>query len=65
MRIEIDQSKCEGYAACLIEAPELFDMDEARNQAFVRSQPDDASARLAAEAAARMCPTTAITLVEE
>ncbi len=35
MRIELDLVKCQGYANCVIEAPELFDLDEVTNRALL------------------------------
>lgn len=61
MRIEVDQAKCCGFGACIIAAPDLFDLSEETNLAFslVEVVPDAARSQL--EAAIAECPTAAIT----
>lgn len=52
--------KCQGYANCIIEAPEVFDFDEDENIAvLLQERPSDA-VRAHADAAARGCPAHAI-----
>ena len=35
MNTRIDLAKCDGYANCVVEADEVFDIDEATGQAVV------------------------------
>lgn len=63
MRVSIDLKACQGYACCMMTAPELFDLDdEAGKAVLVQEEPAD-SLRERAEQAARGCPAHAI-LVE-
>lgn len=60
MKIVVDRDACMGYANCVIEAPELFDIDEATDKAVALIQEPDESFREAAERAARVCPAVAL-----
>lgn len=35
MRLEVDVARCQGYANCIVEAPDLFDFDEDTGKAVV------------------------------
>ena len=57
MNITVDLKRCEGFASCVVTAPELFDLDDERSVAVVL-EPVDGGPRtraLALEAAAS-CP---------
>lgn len=58
----LDPTKCQGYANCLIEAPELWDFDEDEDVAVLRQAQPGAGLRAKAEASVRGCPAHAITL---
>jgi ferredoxin len=61
IKITIDLQQCKGYAACLIESPELFDIDNQTDKAFVKGGPIHSEEfRNKAEAAMRSCPARAI-----
>lgn len=61
-KMVFDGDKCQGYANCIIEAPEIWDFDEEVDTAvLVREVPDEAL-RGKAEASARGCPAHAITV---
>ena len=63
-RLLFDPAKCQGYANCLIEAPELWDFDEDENRAVLRQEhAHDESLRGKAEGSARCCPARAIQIV--
>ena len=63
-RLLFDPAKCQGYANCLIEAPELWDFDEDENRALLRQEHvHDESLRGKAEGSARCCPAQAIQIV--
>ncbi len=60
-KINIDLNECKGYAACLIESFELFDIDPANDKAFVKGGPvHDDALRSKADSAAAACPARAI-----
>lgn len=62
-KITVDLNVCQGYAACLIESPALFDIDDDTDKAVVLGGPEhDESMRAQAEAAALACPARAITI---
>lgn len=62
MKIEIDHAVCQGYANCVMEAEDLFDLDEASGLAvaLVAEVPDEGKAD--AIRAAGSCPVRAIAL---
>jgi 2-keto-4-pentenoate hydratase/ferredoxin len=60
----VDLQRCEGFASCVITAPELFDLDDAASVAVVlEPSPADYARPLALEAAAS-CPVQAITVLD-
>jgi ferredoxin len=59
--IVIDQALCAGYSSCVLEAPELFELDD-DGVAVARSRTTD-DPRVHAAAAA--CPMGAIRVIEE
>ncbi|WIY01086.1 ferredoxin [Amycolatopsis mongoliensis] len=63
MRIDVNQSRCEGYGFCEQKAPELLALDP---DGFVTVLADhvDGSQVDAARRAVRGCPVAALTLVE-
>jgi len=60
LHVTFESAKCQGYANCLIEAPELWDFDEDENIAVLRLENPDDTLRAHAEASARCCPAQAI-----
>ncbi len=62
LRVEIDPDLCVGFADCLAEAPEAFDLDESGVAFFTRP---DAVARHAFLDACAACPVDAITVWDE
>lgn len=62
MRVIVALEKCQGYANCVVEAPDLFDLDLETGKAVVLL--DDVAARLEADArsAVANCPVAAITI---
>lgn len=59
MRIVVDREACMGYANCVIESPDLFDVDDDDKVVLLVDDPDE-SFREAAERAARVCPAVAL-----
>jgi len=63
-RIELDRDLCQGHAACVGEAPELFRIADDGRVALVSERPA-AALREKAIATAKFCPTRTIRVVEE
>ena len=61
-QLRIDRTKCQGYANCIIEAPEIWDFDEDEDVAVLRQETPSEDLRAKAEASVRGCPAHAITL---
>lgn len=61
LKITVDLERCEGFASCVISAPELFDLDDERSVAVVL-EPVAGAARAQALEAAASCPVRAITV---
>ena len=61
-KLLLDPTRCQGYAACLIEAPEIWDFDDAADRALLKIESPDEALRAKAESSARCCPAKAITI---
>tara|TARA_B100000678_G_scaffold128047_3_gene107231 strand:+ start:270 stop:461 length:192 start_codon:yes stop_codon:yes gene_type:complete len=60
-RIRADLGLCQGYANCVIEAEDVFDVDDDGTVVVLRSEvPESERARV--EAAARTCPVHALSV---
>ena len=65
MRLVLDLDFCQGHAACVAEAPEVFEIDPETNQVrFLQERPPE-SLRAQVEAAVKYCPTRALELLED
>ncbi|MFM9695007.1 ferredoxin [Streptomyces europaeiscabiei] len=62
LHLSLDVIKCQGYAACLIEAPEIWDFDDENDRAILKIADLDESLRAKAEASVRVCPAKAIAI---
>lgn len=62
MRVTIDQKKCSGYASCMIIVPEVFDLHDDDNLAYVIDEHPAEELRPKLEKAVRNCPTRAIVI---
>ena len=61
-RVVLDLDTCQGYANCVMVAPEVFDLNEQTGVAvLLQEQPDD-SQLAAVEEAVRQCPSEAISV---
>lgn len=60
MKVTIDLASCQGYACCMMEAPELFDLDEEAGKAVLLDPDPPQELWAKAEAAVRACPAKAI-----
>lgn len=63
MQVTVDIARCEGYANCLIVAPEVFTVDDEDKVELLRSEvtPDQVAD---VEEAVRNCPTSALGLTD-
>lgn len=62
MRIKFDKDLCMGYANCVVEAPELFDIDPDTDKAVILDEQPGEDMRRWAEQAVRTCPAVALRL---
>ena len=63
-KMVFDREKCQGYANCLIEAPDIWDFDEQNDIAVLIEEFPPEEARARAEASVRGCPAHAVLLEE-
>ncbi len=64
MKILLDQSVCREYANCVIESPDVFDLDDVTGKVIALVDEPDTGLEGEVRAAAASCPVHAITLVE-
>lgn len=64
MRVSVDQSVCREYANCIVEAPDVFDLDEESGKVVALVLEPDPSMSDEVRAAASACPVRAITVHE-
>ena len=60
----LDLDTCQGYANCVMVAPEVFDIDEEKGTAVLLQETPDDSQLAAVEEAVRQCPTEALSIEE-
>jgi ferredoxin len=64
MRVVVDLDKCLGYANCVVDAPEVFEIpDDQMVVRLLQPTPDEAL-RAGVEQAVLDCPAQAITIVD-
>jgi ferredoxin len=61
-RVVLDLDTCQGYANCVMVAPEVFDIDEQTGKAVLLREHPDHSQLAAAEEAVRQCPSEALSI---
>jgi len=64
MRVVVDRDLCQGHGMCVLEAPDVFALDKGDDQVRLLDGHPDESRRDGVLAAARYCPTTALTIEE-
>lgn len=62
MKTRVDLAKCQGYANCVVEAPEIFDLDDDTGKAKVLVDEIGPGREDEARRAVDSCPVSAITL---
>ena len=60
-RVESDLKVCQGFANCVMNAPDLFDIDDDDTVVLLREEIDD-DEFAHADQAVRSCPVTALKL---
>jgi ferredoxin len=60
-RVESDINVCQGFANCVMNAPDLFDLDDDDTVVLLRTEIGDAEFAHA-DQAVRSCPVTALKL---
>jgi len=65
MHVTVATDTCQAYGNCLLEAPDVFDLDDEAGVAVVLQAHPREDLRSAVEAAVRSCPVQALTLVED
>lgn len=63
MKIQVDQSKCREYANCVMESPDVFDLDDVTGKVVALIEDPDENLHDEVRAAAASCPVHAITLI--
>lgn len=64
MNISVDQSVCREYANCVMESPDVFDLDELSGKVIALITEPAPSQYEEVRAAAAACPVHAITITE-
>ncbi|MBB5158120.1 ferredoxin [Saccharopolyspora phatthalungensis] len=65
MRIEADLDRCVGAGQCVLTAPTLFDQNDEDGRVVVLVTEVDDSAIAAAREAVHVCPSGALSLVDD
>lgn len=61
-RLVLDLDRCQGYANCVIAAPDLFDIDDDTGLSILLVEQPNQDQLAAAQDAVRQCPAEAIRL---
>jgi ferredoxin len=65
VRVAVDLDACQGYVACVLAAPEVFDVDDTEGKVVVlRPRPGEEHAA-DTETAVRACPAQALSLLDD
>lgn len=62
MKVTVDLEACQGYACCMMAAPEVFDLDEDAGKVIILQENPPEELRAKTEAAVRGCPAKALSL---
>ena len=64
MKVLAELDKCEGYANCVMAAPEVFSIDDENLVLIIDEEPAEEE-RPTVEEAVRSCPVSALTIAED
>lgn len=64
IHVSADMTKCEGYANCVISAPEVFDLGP-DGKVIVLEETCEESRRSEIEEAVRSCPVSALSMSDQ
>lgn len=64
MKVVVDPTRCKGYAVCMFETPEVFELGS-DNVAYVIDESPTEELREKIETAVRLCPSGAISIAEQ
>lgn len=64
MHLKVDVARCIGGGQCVLSAPQLFDQNDDDGTVILLGQPEPGEEEDARQAA-RVCPATAIEIVED
>jgi ferredoxin len=62
MKVTVDLRLCQGYVCCVMEAPEVFDVNDEEGKAIVLVDSPEETLRDKVKTAERSCPSRAITV---
>ncbi|MFE5699236.1 ferredoxin [Rhodococcus sp. ACS1] len=60
MHVTADAGRCRGYGSCMLEAPEVFDLDEDENKVILLQESPPESLHTKTDRAIRSCPAKAL-----
>jgi ferredoxin len=64
MRVTVDPGRCQGHALCVLNAPQLFDLDEVSSHAVVVVENVPADLAEQARSTVDSCPERAISVTQ-
>jgi ferredoxin len=64
MKVVVDFDACEMHGDCVLEAPEIFDLDDESDTVMLLDESPPESMRDKVTSAARMCPVAAILITD-
>jgi ferredoxin len=65
MRVVVDRRKCEGFGSCVILQPDVFELGDEDDLAYVKMESPPEEMRVDLEEAALSCPVDAIQIRDE
>jgi ferredoxin len=65
MKVGVDLAACQGYIACVLAAPEVFDIDDTVGTVVILQPRPGADLIVDTETAVRACPAQALFLIDD
>lgn len=62
MKVSADLNACQGYACCMMTAPEVFDLDQEAGKVIILQENPPEELRAKVEEAVRGCPAKALSM---